>query len=135
MHLQVHWVWFLWHKRLAEAKCPWSDFGFRKERDFPTCARNPSAPNTDAGRPHLDIDGGGLRRIGMVGLEELHQLGMAKKAHANPLNSGFATRLDISAGERDATRRSLDAEQWVHCSANGPEQSNQRNAWHEESHG
>ena len=60
---------------------------------------------------------------------------MAKKAHAHPLNSGFATRLDILAGERDATRRSLDTQKRVLYAANGPEQSNQRNALHEESHG
>jgi len=134
MHLQVHWRWFLWHKRLAEAKCPWGDFGFRKERDFPTCARNSGAPNTDARGPHLDIDGGRVPCIGVVGLEELFQLGMAKKTHAGPLDSGLTTRFDIAAGEGDATRRSLDAEQWVHCSANGLEQFYQRNAWHEESH-
>jgi hypothetical protein len=28
---------------------------------------------------------------------------MAKEAHANPLNSGFATRFDIAAGEGDKT--------------------------------
>jgi hypothetical protein len=60
---------------------------------------------------------------------------MPKKAHAGPLDSGLTTRFDIAAGEGDATRRSLDAEQWVHCSANGLEQFYQRNAWHEESHG
>jgi hypothetical protein len=59
---------------------------------------------------------------------------MAKEAHAGALNSGLTTCFDIPAGERDATCRSLDAEQWVHFSANSPEQSNQRNAWHEESH-
>jgi len=104
MHLQVHWRWFLWHKRLAKAERLRGDFGFRKQRDFPACARNPGAPDTDAGRPHLDIDGGRVPCIGMVGLDELLQLGMAKEAHAGQLDSGLTTRFDIAAGEGDKTR-------------------------------
>jgi hypothetical protein len=64
----------------------------------------PARETPNAGRPHLDIDAGGLRRIGVVGLEELLQLGMAKKAHAGPLNSGLTARFDIAAGEGDKTR-------------------------------
>ena len=104
MHLQVHYGWFLWHKRLAEAKCPWGDFGFRKERDFTTGTRNPGAPDTNARGPHLDIDGGRVPCIGMVGLDELLQLGMAKEAHAGPLDSGLTTRFNIAAGQGDKTR-------------------------------
>jgi hypothetical protein len=60
---------------------------------------------------------------------------MAKEAHAGPLKSGFATRLDIPAGERDKTLCGFNPQKRDGTDANGLEQFYQRNAWHEDSHG
>ena len=71
----------------------------------------------------------------MVGLEQLLQLGMAKKAHAGPLDSAFTPPSDLSAGERHTTLRGPNAQNRLHTAANSAEQADKRNAWHEESHG
>ncbi len=92
------------------------------------------ATDPDAHGSHYNIDGGRLFGISKVDLEESLKLGVAKKADTFALDSALTPRLDIRTGERDATCRSLDAEQWVRFTTNGPEQSNQRNAWHEEFH-
>ena len=61
------------------------------------------ATNPDAHGSHHDLDDVGLFCISKVGLNELSELGMAKEAHAGPLNSGLTTRFDIAAGEGDKT--------------------------------
>ena len=120
--------------RQTKAKRPRGGRGIRKERDFPAIAGDGGAAHSNALGRDLDLDGGGLPGIGVVGLEELFELRVAKEAHARLQNSRLATGLGVATGESKHARQSLDAQEWMCGMAHHPEQTDERYAWNEKSH-
>ncbi len=117
-----------------KAKRPRGGGGIRKERDFPAIAGDGGAANSNALRRDLDLDGGGLPGIGVVGLEQLFEFRVAKETHARLRDSRLATGLGVATGESDDTFRCLDAQERMGGMAHHPEQTDERYAWNEKSH-
>lgn len=120
--------------RQTKAKRPRCCRGIGKERDFPAIAGDGGAANSNPLRRNLDLNGGGLPGIGVVGLEELFQFRMAQEANARLRDGRLATGLGVAASESDDTSRCLDAQKGVGRMAHDPKQADEPYAWNEKSH-